>query len=159
MMRATLHRGSALLAALIIIGVLALVTVATLQLAGISKQSSVADSRKLSQTSCAEAARRYLLGRLRLLDSAVPASVTLNRAITVETGTRIMRTGHMGNTAVINSVRSVGPNIVPANTKSRDVANIIARSTMGATGFRTVVTCSDPLAGDMELEFTFKYGL
>ena len=58
------HRGSALLAALIVIGVLSLVTVATLRLASISKTQSVRDARLLSQASCVDAARQYLLGRL-----------------------------------------------------------------------------------------------
>ena len=61
------HRGSALVAALIVIGVLALVTVATLRLANISKGQSAKDARALSQAACVDAARQYLIGRLRLL--------------------------------------------------------------------------------------------
>ena len=41
------RRGSALLAALVVIGVLALVTAATMRLATLSKTNSVRDSRKL----------------------------------------------------------------------------------------------------------------
>jgi Tfp pilus assembly protein PilX len=153
------QRGSALIAALIIIGVLALVTVATLQLANISKQSSANDARKLSQTSCVEAARQYVLSRLRLV-GLPPTSITLDKSITVETGTRSLRTGHIGNTAIVQSVMALPASLVSnSNAKARDISNIIGTPTTGGSSYRVVVACSDPLAGDMELEFTFKYGL
>jgi hypothetical protein len=153
------QRGSAILAALIIIGVLALVTAATLLLANISKQSSANDSRKLSQTSCVEAARQYVLSRLRLVGQP-PTSITLDKSITVETGTRALRTGHIGNTAIVQSVMALPAALVSnSNAKARDISNIIATPTTGGSSYRVVVACSDPLAGDMELEFTFKYGL
>jgi Tfp pilus assembly protein PilX len=152
------HRGSALIAALIVIGVLALVTVATLQLAGISKQSSASDSRRLSQASCVEAARQYLLGRLRIFGQE-PTQITLNQTIAVESGTRSMRTGHI-NGPVVTSVISLPSTLVSnSSPRLRDVSNVIAAPTLGAKFYRVVVACSDPLAGDLELEFTFKYGL
>ena len=46
-----------------------------------------------------------------------------------------------------------------SNAKARDIANIVAPPTTGGKSYRVVVACSDPLAGDLELEFTFKYGL
>ena len=61
------HRGSALIAALIVIAVMATVTVATLRLASISKGQSLNDARKLSQSACVDAARQYLISRLRML--------------------------------------------------------------------------------------------
>jgi len=153
------ERGSALIAALIIIGVLALVTVATLQLANISKQSSANDARRLSQTSCVEAARQYVLSRLRLVGQS-PTSITLDQAVAVESGQRKMRTGHVGNTAVVQSVMAVPSRLVSnSNAKARDISNIIGTPTTGGSAYRVVVACSDPLAGDMEMEFTFKYGL
>jgi Tfp pilus assembly protein PilX len=165
------HRGSALLAALIVIGVLALVTVATLQLANISKQASAKDARKLSQTSCVEAARQYLLSRLRLF-GVDPTSLTLNQSIALEAGNRQLYSGHIrpmdangnpvsGSTAaVVRSVIALPPTMVSNNgAKARDISNVIAQPTMGGKSYRVVVACTDPLAGDMELEFTFKYGL
>jgi Tfp pilus assembly protein PilX len=158
-MKRTNQRGSALIAALIIIGVLALVTVATLQLANISKQSATNDSRRLSQTTCVEAARQYVLSRLRLVGQP-PTSITLDQAIAVESGQRKMRTGHIGNTAVVQSVMAVPSSMVSNNNaKARDISNLIGTPTTGGSAYRVVVTCSDPLAGDMEMEFTFKYGL
>jgi hypothetical protein len=156
------HRGSALIAALIIIGVLAVVTVATLQLANISKQASAADSRRLSQTSCVEAARQYLLSRLRLF-GLDPATLVLDKSIPMEAGNRVLRTAHINTvntTPVVTSVVALPSNLVANTTpKSRDISNLIAPPTLGGKAYRVVVACSDPLAGNMEMEFTFKYGL
>src|SRR5438874_7314425 len=96
-------RGGAMLASLIIIGVIALVTVATMQLANISKQQSAKDARTLSQVACVEAARQYLLGRLRLF-GAPATSIQLDESIVVDNGKKNMRTGHIGG-AAITSVR------------------------------------------------------
>jgi hypothetical protein len=162
------QRGSALIAALIVIGVLALVTVATLQLANISKQASASDSRKLSQTSCVEAARQYLFSRLRVF-GLDPTTLQLNQAVVLEAGSRTIYSGHMrgidggvpmGNIAVLKSVMALPPTLVSNNNpKARDISNVIAQPTLGGKAYRVVVACSDPMAGDMELEFTFKYGL
>jgi Tfp pilus assembly protein PilX len=153
-------RGSALLAALIIIGVVALVTVATLQIASVSKDMAARDSRVLSQTSCVEAARQYVLGRLRVF-GVEPTSIVLDKSIAVDTGTRKLRTGHINDTATINAIAAVPPQLVgSAAAKTRDISNMIVPSaTLGGRTYRVVVACTDPLAGDMELEFTFKYGL
>jgi hypothetical protein len=39
------------------------------------------------------------------------------------------------------------------------MTNTIGKSTLSAKPYNAVVTCSDPVAGEMELEFTFKFGL
>ena len=162
-------RGSALLAALIIIAVLALITVASFRLAGIGKTQAVRDSRKLTQTSCAEAARQYLLGRLRVF-GLDPTTLQLDQIIPTDTGNREIYTGHardfdggvfVGTPAVINSVQALPPQLVGnAGARARDISNVVVPSpTLGGRSYRVVVACTDPAAGDMELEFTFKYGL
>lgn len=152
-------RGSALLAALTIIGVLALITVATLQLAQISKVSAVRDQRRLSQTACVEAARQHVLGRLRTFNLD-PTTIQLDNAVQVDTGTRNLRTGHLGGAAV-TSVKALPPSLVGGSSaRNRDLSNVIVPSpTFGGRYYRVVVACTDPAAGEMELEFTFKYGL
>src|SRR5256885_11823785 len=97
-------RGGAMLAALIVIGVIALVTVATMQLANISKQQAAKDARGLGQVACVDAARQYVLSRLRLF-GAPATSITLDQAITVDNGQKKMRTGHVNDTAAITSVQ------------------------------------------------------
>lgn len=163
------HRGSALIAALIVIAILALVTVATLQLAGLSKGQSAKDARTLSQTACVEAARQYLLSRLRVFSSVPITNLTFNQAVQVETGTRQLYTGHVrpvvsgqpqGSIAVITSVVPVqAAKVGGAKSGNRDLSNVIAPNTLGGKPYQVVVACTDPLAGDMELEFTFRYGL
>jgi type II secretory pathway pseudopilin PulG len=152
-------RGSALLAALIVIGVLALVTVATLRLASISKDQASKDSRSLSQTACVEAARQYLMGRLRVfgLDAT---TITFNTAVPLENGNRVIRTGHI-DTAAITSVRAVGSGSVGGAVSGlQDMTNkIVAGPTMGGRPYQAVVTCEDPHAGPMELEFIIRWGL
>jgi hypothetical protein len=163
------HRGSALLAALIVVGVLSLVTVATLRLASISKEQSVRDARLLSQTSCVDAARQYLLSRLRLLSPAPLTELTFTQTVTLDTGDRHLYSGHVrpkdpvtgrfaGNPVVIKSVRGVLSSQVTSRQGSRDLSNVIAWSSLGKN-YHAIVACSDPVAGDMELEFTFRYGL
>jgi hypothetical protein len=162
-------RGSAILAALIVIGVLALVIAATLTLANISKGNSARDARVLSQTSCVEAGRQYVLGRLRVF-GLDPTTIQLNQVVAVESGNRTLYTGHVrdvdggvpvGSPAVVTSVQAVPSQLVGnSNARNRDISNVIVPgSTLGGRAYRVVVACSDPLAGDLELEFTFKYGL
>jgi hypothetical protein len=168
MMPARKMRGSAILAALIVIGVLAVVTAVTLTLASISKGDSARDARVLSQTACVESGRQYILGRLRVF-GLDPTSITLDQALQVETGTRRVYTGHVRDwaggvqnaTAVVHSVQAVPSQLLGnSSARNRDISNVIVPgSTLGGRAYRVVVACTDPLAGDMELEFTFKYGL
>lgn len=159
----SLHKGSALLAALVVIGVLALVTAATMRLATLSKTNSVRDSRKLSQGACVEAARQHLIARLNIFGLASPQSVTFVDDVTVDTGTRQLRTGHIapGSTPVITAARTIPYKKFAGGARTTvDRSNKILPAGMGSGNyFNTVVTCKDPVAGEMELEFTIKYGL
>jgi type II secretory pathway pseudopilin PulG len=161
------HRGSALLAALIVIGVLSLVTVATLRLASISKTQSVRDARLLSQASCVDAARQYLLSRLTLTGPGLVTDITFNNAVHLDTGDRQIYTGHVRpkgadgrpiGTPVITKAHGVLAKQVSGTRGSQDTSNRIGSSSRG-NNYHVVVACSDPVAGDMELEFTFRYGL
>ena len=162
------HRGSALLAALIVIGVLSLVTVATLRLASISKEQAVRDARQLSQASCVDAARQYLVSRLQLLSGTPLTELTFDKAVQLDTGTRHIYTGHVrqkgpdgrftGDVPVIKTVRGVAASQVSQSKANRDLSNVIAWSSLGKN-YHVIVACSDPVAGDMELEFSFRYGL
>ena len=153
------HRGSAILAALIVVGVLAVVTVATLTLANISKGDSARDSRKIGQAACVDAARQYVLGRLRVF-GLDPTTIQLDQTIAVDSGNRKLRTGHI-NGPVLTTVEALPSSLIGnANARNRDISNVIVPGpTLGGRAYRVVVACSDPLAGDLELEFTFKYGL
>ena len=153
------HRGSALMAALIIVLVLSLVVMAALGVARLSRSDAVRESRKLTQTACVEAARQAVLGRLRVF-GLDPTSIQLDQAVAVESGTRSLRTGHIGGPAV-TSIAAVPSQLVGGSgARNRDISNLVVPSpTLGGRHYRVVVMCTDPAAGDMELEFTFKYGL
>ncbi len=158
-------RGSALLAALIVIGVLALVTVATLRLASISKEQAVRDARQLSQASCVDAARQYLIGRLQLLSGTPLTELTFDKAIKLDSGDRHIYTGHVdpqpldaNGQPIIKTVRGVATSQVSQSRSNRDLSNVIAWSSLGKS-YHVIVACKDPLAGEMELEFSFRYGL
>lgn len=163
------HRGSVLIAALVIIGVLALVTVATLRLADISKGQSARDARKLGQAACVDAARQYLISRLNVFNLA--SSITFDQVISTEAGDRHIYSGHVRGQDATG--KFTGP-VITAQPRalfggvsgggksggSFDEANTFRRSDgrLGST-YQVVVACSDPLAGDMELEFTLQFGL
>jgi hypothetical protein len=156
-------RGGAMLAALIVIGVLSLVTVATMQLANISKQQSAKDSRSLSQVACVEAARQYLMGRLRLFGAPATA-ITLDQSIQVDNGNKRMVSNHIRaktvttNQPVINSVLPLRGSFV-GGAKAGERSNVVGTGIgLGGSAYRAVVACTDPQAGDMELEFTFQFG-
>jgi hypothetical protein len=156
-------RGGAMLAALIVIGVLSLVTVATMQLANISKQQAAKDSRSLSQVACVEAARQYLMGRLRLFGAPATA-ITLDQSVQVDNGNKRMVSNHIRsktattNQPVINSVLPVRGSFV-GGAKAGERSNVVGTGIgLGGSAYRAVVACTDPQAGDMELEFTFQFG-
>src|SRR5207244_565524 len=152
-------RGGAMLASLIVIGVISLVTVATLQLANISKQQAAKDSRSLSQVACVEAARQYMLSRLRLF-GAPATSITLDQSITVDNGSKRMLTNHLRTPDQLKA----NPNLVlPAITsvtalrgsfvggaKAGERSNVVGTGVgLGGSAYRAVVACTDPQAGDM----------
>ena len=159
-------RGGAMLAALIVIGVLSLVTVATMQLANISKQQAAKDSRSLSQVACVEAARQYLMGRLRLFGAPATA-ITLDQSIQLDNGNKRMVSNHIRpkdlqdhklNQPVINSVLPLRGSFV-GGAKAGERSNVVGTGVgLGGSAYRAVVACTDPQAGDMELEFTFQFG-
>jgi type II secretory pathway pseudopilin PulG len=163
------HRGSALIAALIVIAVLALVTVATLRLADISKGQSAKDARKFGQAACIDAARQYLISRLRLY--GVPTQVSFDEVVSTEAGPRHIYTGHVRQPDASGQVSGPVPvsinGLTPLRTgfvgggtaRSREISNTIGAPSIGGKPYQVVVSCSDPLAGDMELEFTLKFGL
>jgi type II secretory pathway pseudopilin PulG len=163
-------RGGAMLASLIVIGVISLMTVATMQLANISKQQASKDARSLSQMACVEAGRQYVLGRLRLF-GAPATSITLNQAIQIGTGTvglsgnapsKQMITGHIRaspkDVPTITSVQAL-PSGYVSGQNAMERSNVVGAGGRLGGAYRAVVACTDPQAGDMELEFTFQYGM
>jgi hypothetical protein len=118
-----------------------------------------------------DASRQYLLSRLRLLSPTPVTELTFDQAVQLDSGTRHLYTGHVRDpnapgfdphtfdpSAVIKSVRGVASSQVGSSKANRDLSNVIGWSSLGKN-YHVVVACADPVAGDMELEFTFRYGL
>ena len=127
MPRESRARGAVLLAVLIVIVVLAGVAFAALELASLSRQNAVREAHKLSQTSCVEAARQAILGRLRVF-GLDPTSIELNKAIATDSGTRTLRTGHLGGPEV-RTIAAIPPQLVGgAGARNRDLSNLIVPS-------------------------------
>jgi hypothetical protein len=156
-------RGGAMLAAIIVIGVISLVTVASLQLANISKQQAAKDSRSLSQVACVEAARQYMLSRLRLFGAPATA-IQLDQSIQLDNGKKRMVTNHV-RPAGVTTDQPVITSVLPlrgsfiGGAKAGERSNVVGTGIgLGGSAYRAVVACTDPQAGDMELEFTFQFG-
>ena len=158
-MRPRTQRGNAILAVLIVAGVMSLMTVAALEIASHSRRQAGKHARDMSQMACVEAARQHILGRLRVF-GLDPTTLVLDYAMTTDDGTLRLKTGHIGGAAV-TSVKALPPQMVGGSrARARDLTNVVVPSAvLGGRHYRVVVSCTDPVAGEMELEFTFKYGL
>lgn len=153
-MRAS-ERGSALLAAMMVVIVMALVTVATLRISQNSKTNAVRDARKLSYAACVDAARQRVIASVRQFNSTTD-QINLNRVVQVENGQRGMRTGHILSTST-PTVKEAKPQFFGGKPNKKDVSNRIVSENTGKYYIATVA-CTDPVAGDIELEFSFKTG-
>jgi hypothetical protein len=139
------------------------VTVAVMQLATISKQQASKDARSLSQVACVDAARQYLVSRLRLFGAPATA-ITLDQSVTLDNGKKRILTGHVRprgvttDAPVITSVLPLRGSYV-GGMKAGERTNVVGTGIgLGGSAYRAVVACTDPQAGDMELEFTFQFG-
>jgi hypothetical protein len=156
-----------LIPALIVIAILALVTVATMRLANISKGQSARDARALAQAACIDAARQYLISRTALL--APNVAVQFDQVIATESGDRHIYSGHVrplgsdgkpsGN-VTLSAVQAVASSAVGGSRSGkRDMSNVVGPVSLGARPYMVVVGCTDPMGNDMELEFSLKFGL
>jgi type II secretory pathway pseudopilin PulG len=161
-------RGIALLPVLGVIVLLAFVTAAALQLALASKTAAIREAHKFTQASCLNAARDHLLARLRNFGTD-PTTLQFDEWIGASStpDSLHIRTGHV-NGAATPTVTVVGASLIAGQKQSvRDVSNmIVPGATLGSKFYKVVVACTDPVAGrvnpdagEMELEFTIRYGL
>ena len=148
------ERGSALLAAMLVVTVMAFVTVATLRLAQNSKTNAVRDARKLSYAACVDAARQQVIASVRQFGGSTD-TITVNKVATVENGLRGMRTGHIGGGAATATVTRLSNRLFGGRPSAIDITNKIVNPSTGAY-YTATVACSDPVVGDIELEFSFK---
>ncbi|HEY8205869.1 MAG TPA: hypothetical protein VIG99_00210 [Myxococcaceae bacterium] len=155
-------RGSSLLVVLIALAVLMVVVVGAIQFTGQNREASAVMARGERSAACAEAARRYLLSKLRITGVAV-ASLTLDSKLPddkVALRQSRVTTGHYDIAAGVDAVGVASAGSVSfSREQTRNVANVIAQSTLGGTPYRVVVKCRDSSGREEEVELAFRYGL
>lgn len=155
-------RGSSLLVALIALAVLSIVAVGAIAFTGQNREGSAVMARGERSSACADAARKYLLSKLRLYGVAV-ASLTLDDTLPddpVAARRSRVTTGHYDIAAGVDAtgIASAG-SVGFSRDQTRNVANVIAASTLGGTPYRVVVKCRDSAGREEEVELAFRYGL
>jgi hypothetical protein len=155
------QRGSALLVAVIAIGVLMVLVMGAIQFTGSNRQAAVAKARGDRTASCAENARRYVLSKLDM--NRISSAISFDEPLLDDTDpthqSRLI-TGHYGapESATIRPMASSSAGA--SRRQVRDMSNVIADPTLGGTYFRVVVKCREkPTDREQEVEFAFRYGL
>jgi len=161
-------RGNALLMTLIAISVLMLLVSGAIQFTNYNREATAEKLRGDRVGACADAARRHLLSRLKLMSS--PLLRTFQAELIDDpnkTARSVMRTGHYGEPAPKpeedNSVAIVDARLMgEGGEQARDIANIAPSGdgTLGGKYYRVVVKCREKASQrESEVEFLFRYGL
>lgn len=174
-MRAPKSRGHILLMVMIALAVLMVIVVGAIQFTGRNRQAAQSQLSSAAVTACAEAARQYLLGRLKVNGITQTAPLTDPLQVTVKddaTGTSqsLLLTGHYDSangppppvttTVVATSAQQIGV----TSHQARDMSNVIADPFAGGQFLRAVVLCRQPTNSsgtsfrEAELEFLFRAG-
>jgi hypothetical protein len=155
-------RGSSLLVTLIALAVLTIVAVGAIAFTGQNREASAVMARGERSNACADAARKYLLSKLRLTGVSV-ASLTLDTQLPddpVASRRSRLTTSHYDIAAGVDTIGVAAAGSVSfSRNQTRDVANVIASSTLGGTPYRVVVKCRDSSGREEEVELAIRYGL
>jgi hypothetical protein len=160
-------RGNALLISLIAVAVLMVMVAGAIQFTNYNREAAVERVRGDRLASCADAARRHLLARLKLFRT--PGTLTLESQLLddAEASKRSkLMTGHYGDSGAKATVVQVSPAAMGAASRQvRDIANVApSGGTLGGQYYRVVVKCQEASASsapgaESEVEFVFRYGL
>lgn len=167
--RPSTPRGNALITTLIAVAVLMILVVGAIQFTNSNREASAEKLRGDRVGACADAARRHLLARLKLLGSLnelTEFNVTLiddpdaaaRSTMVAKHYSSDTSTGTVNNPTVV-SVSSVA--MGAANKQARDMSNITTGSngTLGGGYYRVVLKCKESSSRESEVEFLFRYGL
>jgi hypothetical protein len=148
---------------MIALAVLLVVVVGALQFTGQNREASAVKMRGEASAACAEAARRYLISRLRLNNVQVE-SLTLAEQISDDPNPAkqsTVMTGHYDFASAVDATGLVSAGSLSSTRRQvRDVANTApVRPTLGGTPYRVVVKCREATGREQEVEFVFRYGL
>lgn len=157
-------RGNALMMTLIAISVLTLLVCGAIQFTNSNREATAEKLRGDRVSACADAARRHLLSRLKLLNNP---SLKFFKAELIDDpdpeARSVMKTGHhdpqpmVDNSVAVVSARLMGE----GDNQARDIANIAPSGdgTLGGKYYRVVVKCQEASGRESEVEFLFRYGL
>lgn len=158
-MRRSRMAGSILIAAMVVLVVLMLLIAAAIAFTGKNREASAGKMQGDQVAACADAARRHLLSKLRMLKGSASSLRLVD--VKVPHGDRelTISTSHFDGTQAM--VQALTPAAVVSDTvKARDLSNAAPGSaTLGGQFYSVVVKCEDPGGRMAELEFAFRYGL
>jgi Tfp pilus assembly protein PilX len=154
------ERGSALIIAVIVVLVMSVLAVGVIRFASREVAGATAGRKLAAASSCAEAARAWILANWNALDNVAPADKP-PMDVTLENVTpTALRGGHYGQTGVTQvQIVKLNPQTVGPANKTNDLTNRIGDT---VTPYRVVVHCvqgSGTDAREMELEFGLTFGL
>jgi type II secretory pathway component PulK len=160
------RNGNILLVTLIALAVASLMVVAAIQFTGVNRRGAASQLRGDQISSCAEAARRYLISKLDALHMPV-TELKVNERLPdnedLEHQTYMM-TAHYGGDAGTNTISVVSSSAIgQARSQVREMSNVAPSSTtLGGQYYRVVMKCqesSEEGGRESELEFVFRYGM
>lgn len=160
-------RGNALMMTLIAISVLMLLVTGAIQFTNYNREATAEKLRGDRVGACADAARRHLLSRLKLMSSPLLRTFKAELIDDPNKNARsMMQTGHYGEPPkpeLDNSVAIVDARLMgEGGEQARDIANIAPSGdgTLGGKYYRVVVKCREKASQrESEVEFLFRYGL
>jgi hypothetical protein len=152
--RTTSDRGSALLIAIILVGVMAIVGLALVTRTTTEIDAVGAKRHYDIAVSCADGARQMLMSSFRTF-GASPASLTLDKTV----GDKRLASGHYDTFALQSVVGATGS--AAGATGVSDIANRTSRTRLGGQVYRMTVVCSDSNSAtrQSEVEFLVRFGL
>ncbi len=160
-MRSTLSpRGNALIISIIVVLVMSVLAVGIIRFSSREVAGAIASKKLAASSSCAEAARAYIMSGWNALDPTNP----IDRPpldVTLESATpTVIRGGHYGQTGVTRvQIVKTNPNMVGPMNKVGDLTNRIGDT---ANVYRVVVHCVQGTGDDareLELEYAVNFGL
>jgi hypothetical protein len=148
------HRGSALLVAIILVGVMAIVALALITRTN-NEMEAVSSKRHYDvAVECADGARQMLMSSFRTFGLS-PASLTLDTNV----NDKRYSSGHYDTFAVQSITAATGTPIGSAGVT--DIVNRTRGATLGGQMYRMTVVCSDSASAtrQSEVEYLVRFGL
>lgn len=156
-MRPAANKGSALLAVLIAMAVLAVLAAAAIMFTGNERAATAASANSQELRACIDVARAHVLARLRTTGANVNLEFVGSLPDGPEDAGTTVRTGHFDSVAV-KTVSQITRGVGEAANQPNDLANNPGARVTKASYYRVVVACQKG-PRQSEAEFLVRYGL